>query len=382
VICYTKSARLELAGVKLNTIRRARIIPGSVTLFGSGETSSIGGQVFDLLARQISAPIHIGVLETPAGFEANSERVAGRISDFLFTRLQNYQPHLSQLAARRKGTPFSPDSPEVAEPLYESNLIFLGPGSPSYAVRQLQNSLVWNILQARHRLGASLVFASAATIAAGEQALPVYEIFKVGDDLHWKPGLNFFAPFGLGLVLIPHWNNRDGGAELDTSRCFMGRERFEQLLSLLPAGRTILGIDELTAVTLDFQTGSCHVFGMGSIHLLRGAQQQEFPSGSDFPLDDFGNYQPLLDPETGLPHEVWQQALQTAARMMERESRRLPFEPGQFEIPIELRQLIEDREAARRQHDWQKADQLRRQIAALGWQVIDSPEGPQVQLIK
>jgi hypothetical protein len=209
-------------------------MPGTVTLFGSGETSATGGQVFEVLVRQLDTPLTISVLETPAGFEANAARVAGRITDFFATRLQNYQPRIHQLAARKKGSAFSPDSPEIVAPLYESSLVFLGPGSPTYAVRQLQDSLAYHILQARHRLGASLVFASAATIAAGSPALPVYEIFKVGEDPHWKPGLDFFAPFGLALVIIPHWNNQDGGPELDTSRCFMGQERFDQLLAQLP----------------------------------------------------------------------------------------------------------------------------------------------------
>ena len=343
-------------------------MPGTVTLFGSGETTNTGGQIFESLARQVAAPLRISVLETPAGFEANAGRVAGRISDFLITRLQNYRPHLSQIAARKKGTPRSPDSPEIAAPLWESDLIFLGPGSPTYTVRQLQNSLVWQIMQARHRLGASLALASAATIALGELALPVYEIFKVGEDLHWKPGLNFWAPFGLSMVIIPHWNNQDGGAELDTSRCFMGQERFAQLLALLPDDKTVLGMDELTAVTLDLETQTCRVAGIGSAHLLRAGQQHDFPAGSNFPLSALGGYRPLAAPELGLPPEVWQRAQQSAQRAAAPDA-----------IPPELQQLIAARESARQQRDWSRADQLRSRIAALGWKVNDLPTGPQVQ---
>ena len=57
----------------------------------------------------------------------------------------------------------------------------------------------------------------------------------MGEDPHWKTGLDLFAPFGLRLVFIPHWNNNDGGNELDTSRCFMGLARFERLLERLMA---------------------------------------------------------------------------------------------------------------------------------------------------
>ena len=55
----------------------------------------------------------------------------------------------------------------------------------------LENSLAWDIIRARHRLGATLIFASAATIAVGAWALPVYEIYKVGVDVHTVPGLRF-----------------------------------------------------------------------------------------------------------------------------------------------------------------------------------------------
>lgn len=347
-------------------------MPGTVTLFGSGETSTTGGRVFEALAAQIMPPLQVSILETPAGFEVNAERVAGRIRDFLANRLQNYHPHLRQIAARKKGTPNSPDSVKVAAPLYESSMIFLGPGSPSYTVRQLQNSLTWHILQARHRLGASIVFASAAAIAAGSPALPVYEIFKVGEDPHWKFGLDFFLPFGLALVIIPHWNNQDGGSELDTSRCFIGRERFEQLLPELPAEKTVLGIDEMTAVTLDFESRTCRVEGMGGVHLLRGGQQ-DYLAGYEFPLDALGAYQPLADPGAGLPVEVWEHARQIAQR------ERVELPP--LEIPAELEQMVADREAARMQRDWPRADHLRQEIATLGWNVIDSPDGPQVKPI-
>ena len=196
---------------------------GIVVLFGSGETSASGQKAFDWLFRHLTQPLRVAVLETPAGFELNSDRVAGRIGDFLCDRLQNYRPEVILVPARQRGTPYSPDSPEIVAPLLSSNVLFLGPGSPTYAVRQLRDSLAWHTLQARHRWGLPWHWPSAATLAVGCLALPVYEIYKVGEDLHWKPGLDLFGPFGLPLVILPHWNNNDGGDELDTSRCFMGR---------------------------------------------------------------------------------------------------------------------------------------------------------------
>jgi len=53
-----------------------------------------------------------------------------------------------------------------------------------------------------------LIFASAAAIAVSRHALPVYEIFKVGEDLHWKLGLDLFGQYGLDLTIVTQWNNR------------------------------------------------------------------------------------------------------------------------------------------------------------------------------
>ena len=67
------------------------------------------------------------ILETPAGFELNSDRVAGRVADFLQARLQNYRPDVAVVPARRRDTPFSPQDSGVTEPLLHADLIFRVP---------------------------------------------------------------------------------------------------------------------------------------------------------------------------------------------------------------------------------------------------------------
>jgi hypothetical protein len=151
-------------------------------------------------------------------FRTELPRVAGRLADFLRQRLAPFQPEVVVVHARRRGTPFSPDNPDVVAPLLRSNYLVLAPGSPTYAAAQLAGSLAWQTILARHRLGAPLVLASAAAIAAGAYALPVYEIYKVGEDLSWKPGRTCSGPYGRSVAIIPHWNNRNGGDELDTTR--------------------------------------------------------------------------------------------------------------------------------------------------------------------
>jgi hypothetical protein len=57
---------------------------------GSGETSLVGGRIYEELTRGLKAPLHIALLETPAGFELNSAQVIGHVGEFMQKSLQNY----------------------------------------------------------------------------------------------------------------------------------------------------------------------------------------------------------------------------------------------------------------------------------------------------
>jgi cyanophycinase-like exopeptidase len=343
--------------------------PGPIVLFGSGETSTSGQKVFDFLFRRLPPHPRIVLLETPAGFELNSAQVIGRVDDFLKHRLQNYNPQTEIISARKRGTPFSPDDDQIAAPILHADMIFAGPGSPSYAVRQLRDSLTWQYILARHRLGATLAFSSAAVISISAQALPVYEIYKVGEDPHWKPGLDFFAPYGLPLIFIPHWNNNDGGYELDTSRCFMGRARFELILKMLPKGQIVVGIDEHTALILDCTDQCCSVMGKGRVTILKDQEHWEITTGESFSLSELMDCR-IPEPTEGIPSDVWE-----AAWKVENQT----GTGGDPVPPQDVLDLVDQRQSARARKDWVAADELRDQIASLGWQVQDTPEGPEIR---
>jgi hypothetical protein len=336
--------------------------PGLIALLGSGENAAVGGIVYDLLAQRLPAQPRIAILETPAGFQMNSARVAGKAAEFMQKRLQHLRPQLSVVPARRRGTPQSPDDAQVAQPVTQAHVVFLGAGSPTYAVRQLADSYTWHATVARHRRGASLVLASAAVLALGRLTLPVYEIYKVGDDLHWQPGLDLLAPFGLSVAFVPHWNNTEGGAELDTRRCFMGLERWEQLLALLPADVAVVGVDEHTALLLDVAAETCQVLGRGEVAVVRAGAAQSFASGQAFDLRLLG---PLRRPapDEGIPPEVW---LATDLRA----------DAPDDAASAEVQDLVAQRQAARAARDWTSSDRLRAQIATLGWEVRDTAAGP------
>jgi hypothetical protein len=315
-------------------------ICGPIALLGSGETSLAGGRVFETIACQFPQPLRIAILETPAGFELNSPKVAGRVAEFMQERLQNFNPHIDIIPARKRGIAFSPDNPQILQPLLQADIIFMGAGSPTYAVRQLKGSLAWELVRARHRLGAALVFASAAVIAIGACSLPVYEIYKVGEDIKLVPGLDLFADINLPLSVIPHWNNTDGGDDVDTSRCFIGIERFKQWCDLLPSGHTTLGLDEHTGIIIDFGTGKCTISGVSSVTLLRACKPEIFPSGAEFPISELGEFNLPEKPEIGISARAWEMVI--GALQVERPE----------EAPSEIIRLAEERQRARFRQDW------------------------------
>jgi cyanophycinase-like exopeptidase len=335
---------------------------GQIAFLGSGETSLAGGRIFEALARNIHEPLRIALMETPAGFELNSAQVVGKVGDFMQTRLQNYKPVVDVIPARKKNSAFSPDDPEIVKPLLYANIIFMGPGSPTYAIRNLKDTLTWDVIRARHRLGATLIFASAATISIGAHALPVYEIYKVGQDVHIVDGLNLFSDFGLHVSFIPHWNNTDGGADLDTSRCFIGMDRFAEWCNLVPSDNETIGLDEHTGLIIDFESGLCEVSGVSSVSLVRECNPEMYASGSKFPLSELGELY-IPDPiEKDIPAHVWDMCL-NAPRLDD-------DQPSETVIA-----LVEQRVLARANKNWTESDKLRDEIAALGWIVQDSKDG-------
>jgi hypothetical protein len=208
-------------------------------------------------------------------------------------------------------------------------------------------------------------------IAAGVMAIPVYEIFKVGEDPRWEEGLDLMSRHGLSLVLVPHWNNTDGGKELDTSRSYVGQERFDLLCDLLEGDRTIVGLDENTALVIDPSEGQGEVLGMGGVTLIRSGRKSVYTAPQTFPLSELGPFR-RASGWNDVDADVWATAV--AAHPPSGAA-----DPGVPEVPAEVHRLVGEREQARTRKDWALADTLRQRIHACGWSVKDTIEGPVVE---
>ena len=258
---------------------------GRIALFGSGETARVGRRVHELLLEAYKKPVPVAVIETPAGFQPNTNVLAQDVKAFFEHSLQNFKPQVTIVPARRRGDgPYGTDDASLLGGIEEASYVFAGAGSPTYAVRHLADSRLWRTVAARLEDGATLALASAMALAVSTHTLPVYEIFKVGEELSWVPGLDLFGSLGMDLAIVPHWNNNEGGTELDTSHCYMGADRFAALRAMLPSETVILAIDEHTVCVVDLGREEARVHGAGSVSVIRDGKAQAYAADETFPL--------------------------------------------------------------------------------------------------
>jgi peptidase E len=254
---------------------------GTVALMGSGELTSTMVEVHKFLLSRLGKTPSAAFIDTPAGFQLNVDQISQ-------TAVAYFERHVGQrldIASLKAVAGIDPMQTEAAyDTLRASDYLMVGPGSPTYALGQWQQSRIPFLFQEKINAGGCLTAASAAALTIGRHTLPVYEIYKVGQPPHWVDGLDLLADEGLALVVIPHWNNAEGGNH-DTRRCFMGQERFARLKQLLPPELVVLGLDEHTACILDFSTQQAMVRGVGRIIVQQAHGQFVYTSGDTFAMD-------------------------------------------------------------------------------------------------
>ena len=264
---------------------------------GSGELTATMVEVHKGLLNQLPGTPRAVFLDTPAGFQLNVDQISARAADYFQTHVR----HPLTVASFKSNTPTSDyDHLQANRLLRQADFVLIGPGSPTYAVRQWQESPVPDLLAHCVTAGGCLVAASAAALTVGRFTLPVYEIYKVGQDLHWVDGLDLLGRFGLNLVVVPHWNNAEGGTH-DTRFCFMGATRFDALTAMLPQAVPVLGLDEHTACILDLETDQAEIKGIGGITLQTSDGVMTVPSGSRFALSVLREGSITPDPASGSP---------------------------------------------------------------------------------
>ncbi|MCG6980264.1 MAG: Type 1 glutamine amidotransferase-like domain-containing protein [Deltaproteobacteria bacterium] len=254
---------------------------GIIALMGSGELTTTMVEVHKELLARVDQPPKAIFLDTPAGFQLNVDQLSERAMEYF---RKHVQQHMLLASFKSKESSTELEAEKTLHTLRQANFILIGPGSPTYAVRQWRGTSIPEMITRQVEDGGCLVAASAAALTVGRYTLPVYEIYKVGQDLHWVEGINLLENFGFNLVIIPHWNNAEGGTH-DTRFCFMGETRFSKLESMLPEDVSVFGLDEHTACLIDLAKDEAEIKGLGNVTLRRGGEEIVFEKGNRFSLE-------------------------------------------------------------------------------------------------
>lgn len=374
---------------------------GRLILMGSGEIAPtmVGTHRRGIASAGASEVV---ILDSPFGFQENvgqlTEKLAGYFTVSLVVR--------PMVASLRRPDASPGERERFLAGIRDARYVFAGPGSPSYAMKVWGEIPLAGALERVVRSGGTVCLASAAAVTSGAKAIPVYEIYKVGADPYWLEGLDLLGRLGLRFTVVPHWNNAEGGNH-DTGRCFIGDRRLRVLQRELD--HPILGIDEHTAATFDFQARSMIVSGRGSV-TLRTGRDLTFESGAEVGFDSLAEHAgPAAEssPDQGAPGGG--RPVDVAAALAERDldlalERLLALEESAAGDPddrVQLRDglvrvvdaarrgladpreaiapfvdlLLELRASARADGRFEEADGIRKALASRDIEVRDTPGG-------
>ena len=312
-----------------------------------------------------STPSSLVALDGSYDFQTNRAEMGEKIAVFFRSKVGIPTTVIGLPETDRAGADLAPSAlaPTIAG-LNAADLIFLGPGSPSRALRRWGGTPIVDQVIARIQNGATLITSSAAAAASGRCTIPVYEIYKAGTNPVWLDGLDIIGALtGLAVAVVPHWNNNEGATH-DTSRCFIGEGRLQQLERTLPDGTAILGIDEHTALTIDLGADSVSVGGKGAVTIrIPGIGETALHSGA---TESLATFVARFGAAAGAPRLS---TLTTEAVLP------APAAVTGLDVSAAVEQLIALRANARAERRFSDADALRAAIEALGVELVDEPTG-------
>lgn len=257
--------------------------PRILAIMGSGETAPTMAKVhralFELLGPD---PVPAVIVDTPYGFQENADLLSARTVDFFATSVGRSV----EVASYRSRDVDDVTLATAVGRIRRARYVMAGPGSPSYALRQWAGGPIPDALAVTLSAGGVLTMASAAALTLGVVTIPVYEIYKVGEEPRWLEGLDLLGPAtGLRAAVVPHYDNAEGGNH-DTRFCYVGERRLRVLEDAMPDGAFILGVDSHTALVFDLERRTASVSGLGGVTVRVHGTGTFLPSGSELPIDE------------------------------------------------------------------------------------------------
>ena len=262
-------------------------VPRILAIMGSGETAPAMAKVHRALFERLGAtgaPVPGAIIDTPYGFQENADELSTRTVEFFASSVGG---SVEVASYRHSGVDAVTASTALAR-IRGARYVMAGPGSPSYALRQWAGGPIPAALGEKLSAGGVLTMASAAALTLGVVTIPVYEIYKVGEEPHWLEGLDLLgAATGLRAAVVPHYDNAEGGHH-DTRFCYMGERRLRALEAMLPADTFVLGVDSHTALLMDLDAGVATIAGLGGVTVRVDGRSTRFTGGEGIAIAALG----------------------------------------------------------------------------------------------
>ncbi|MEI8166280.1 MAG: Type 1 glutamine amidotransferase-like domain-containing protein [Chloroflexales bacterium] len=201
---------------------------GALALVGSGEYTAAMNETDRWLLATLNTPPQVVVIPTASALEAGQPERWNALGVTHFTALG------AQVTPLRLLQRADAEATTTVAALREAQLIYFSGGNPEYLAESLEGTSAWAMIAARQRAGAVVAGCSAGAMMLGSYLLRVSQM-RDGQPPRWRPGLGLAE----GLVIMPHF---------DRMRRFLRDEQFRQVLAARPAGVTVVGIDEDTAL--------------------------------------------------------------------------------------------------------------------------------------
>lgn len=353
-----------------------------MAILGSGEIAPNMVKVHRELFGRLDSVDAI-FLDTPFGFQENVPQLSEKIKTYFNTSLQ-----VSMKAA--SFCSFSQSSElertQFLQSIAAANYVFAGPGSPSYALYQWSPLHLGAILRQTLQQNGIVCFSSAAALTLGSHTAPIYEIYKVGAELSWLPGLDVLSQAGLRAAIIPHYDNAEGGNH-DTSRCYIGANRLNQMEAMLPEDVAIFGVDEHTAAIIDLEADTVSVQGRSNAYWRLGGSERVLTNGATVALSELRNAPLAPRAQISTQSKAVEQSPQALGEIVASQgdgalealsalvSLATSGGPGRVDPTPLIDAILVARANARSTGQYELSDQLRDAILTIGAEVKDGPNG-------
>lgn len=209
----------------------SRPLPGAIALVGSGEyldfMNSTDTYLLETLGGASSA--RVALLPTASGLEPDGPKYWNELGLSHFKKLG-----VSDVRATHIVDGDSAADPEQLALLRNVDFYYYSGGNPKHTIDTMRGSPAWEIIFSAYQHGAVLAGCSAGAMAIGAYTISIRQMMSGGAP-DWVPSLGVVP----NVVVFPHF---------DRMASFIDNATFQMLLSMLPAGIVVVGVDENTAL--------------------------------------------------------------------------------------------------------------------------------------